>query len=500
MSFITYKQADTRWGKKNYNGSSTMATAGCGPSACAMIAYAIDGKTTPLDTMRYMQKHGYAIRNQGTSWSGIKPCLEAFGLKDVRWINNMTDVFSLMAKGYVGLFLFVDGSRGGITWTTSGHFVAVTDYKVKNGKHYIYTRDSGNRDHTGWYCYETQMRGLIRNVWLGYIEDGIMAIKKPTGKYTGSIPTTNIKKGSRGKAVKSLQLFLNWYGRFGLKTDGECGSKTVKAIKVFQKTEGLKADGYYGAKSQAKAKKYKATLPPPKPPEPADGPQSYAGTFPVLPPKTAKIAVECAYAYGTKLSRYKYKGGKPKDAYKKRLNQAYPKRSHWKYAQSRAGASCDVFAGTVLKCAGYKSAPHTMSTMVAWCKKHLKKVSKMQNGDVLTRTNHVMIVVDVKGKKRVANAHFLDHGGTYGIIQAVGKHTHIWRPSGVSYFSKGDTFTDVKKLKKYLNWYGDYGLNVNYDFDTPTENAVKDFQAKEGLPVTGEFGAEELKAAKAVTK
>ena len=33
MGYITYKQADSRWGSKNYNGSSTMAQAGCGAAA-----------------------------------------------------------------------------------------------------------------------------------------------------------------------------------------------------------------------------------------------------------------------------------------------------------------------------------------------------------------------------------------------------------------------------------------------------------------------------------
>ena len=144
-----------------------------------------------------------------------------------------------------------------------------------------------------------------------------------------------------------------------------------------------------------------------------------------------------------------------------------------------------------------------MAKFVEWCRKNLTAVSKPKNGDILTRSNHIMIYVSLKGKGRYANAHYNLSGGRYGAIEnrkTVGGYTHIWRPKGLSYFSKGDTFTDVKKLKKYLNWYGDYGLNVNYDFDTPTENAVKDFQTKEGLPVTGKFGAEELKAAKAVTK
>lgn len=300
--------------------------------------------------------------------------------------------------------------------------------------------------------------------------------------------------GILGKGtVKALQT------RAGVKADGHWGKGTSKAV---QKMVGATVDGEFGPKSVKCLQKWVNKQNVHEVPETPSKPklEPYKGTLPKLPPKTAKIAMKCAYPYGTPSRKYKYKGGKPKPEYKEELNKAFPHRKHWKYAQSRAGASCDVFAGTVLKCAGYKSAPHTMSTMVAWCRKHLKKVSSLQNGDILTRTNHVMVVVDIRGHKRVANAHFLDHGGTYGIIEKIGKHTDIWRPEGDSCFSLGDTFTDVKKLKKYLNWYGNYGLKITYDFDPATEIAVMDFQAKEGLPVTGEFGAEELKAAKAVTK
>lgn len=170
-NYITYKQYDSRWGKKNYNGSSSMATAGCGPTSVAMLAYAVDGKTNPWDVAKFMQKNGYAIRNNGTAWAGIPAAMKHFGLQDVKNVSAMADVFSYLSKGYCAVFLFRGGSRGGITWTSAGHYVAVTGYKHKDGKHYLYTRDSGGRNHTGWYCYETQMRGLIPQIWVGKVGD-----------------------------------------------------------------------------------------------------------------------------------------------------------------------------------------------------------------------------------------------------------------------------------------------------------------------------------------
>lgn len=166
MTFGSYKQYDSRWGKKNYNGSSNYSQAGCGPTACANILYAIDSSITPLTTGAYMQKNGYAIRNNGTAWAGIPACLKAFGATDVQNVPTMAKVWELMAKGYVGVFLFRGGTRGGITWTNAGHYLSVQGYKVTNGKHYLKMMDSGGRDHDGWYCYETQMCGLIPQIWL----------------------------------------------------------------------------------------------------------------------------------------------------------------------------------------------------------------------------------------------------------------------------------------------------------------------------------------------
>lgn len=258
MGYKTYKQADSRWGKKNYNGSSTMATAGCGPTSVAMLAYAVDGKTDPWDVAKYMQKHGYAIRNNGTAWAGIPAAMKAFGLQDVKEVVKMADVWNYLSKGYCADFLFRGGSRGGITWTSSGHYVAVTDYKVKDGKHYLYTRDSGGRNHTGWYCYETQMKGLIPKIWVGLVvAKEIKPINKPTGTYTGSYPTVTIKEDSKNNNVKLWQKFLNWYGGFKLTVDGNFGSKTDSATRVFQTTEGLTVDGIVGSKTRAAALKYK---------------------------------------------------------------------------------------------------------------------------------------------------------------------------------------------------------------------------------------------------
>jgi hypothetical protein len=61
-----------------------------------------------------------------------------------------------------------------------------------------------------------------------------------------------IKSGSTGNQVRSLQLLLNGKSGAGLTVDGDCGTKTVAAIKAFQSKSGLTVDGQCGPKTWAK--------------------------------------------------------------------------------------------------------------------------------------------------------------------------------------------------------------------------------------------------------
>lgn len=64
----------------------------------------------------------------------------------------------------------------------------------------------------------------------------------------------------------------------------------------------------------------------------------------------------------------------------------------------------------------------------------------------------------------------------------------------------GSSGNNVKKLQKFLNWYGNYKLDVDGAYGRKTESAVRDFQAKNGLAVDGKFGKKSLAKAKAVRK
>lgn len=85
----------------------------------------------------------------------------------------------------------------------------------------------------------------------------IPKVEKPAGKYSATIPT-GVRCGSKGNNVKQLQKFLNWYHpAWKLAVDGDFGPKTMRAIMVYQNTEGLTIDGDFGSKSAGRAKTYK---------------------------------------------------------------------------------------------------------------------------------------------------------------------------------------------------------------------------------------------------
>ena len=58
--------------------------------------------------------------------------------------------------------------------------------------------------------------------------------------------TIQVKKGSRGPAVRQVQTLLMEQGYLNEAPDGVCGPNTEKAIKAFQQANGLTIDGICG--------------------------------------------------------------------------------------------------------------------------------------------------------------------------------------------------------------------------------------------------------------
>ena len=97
--------------------------------------------------------------------------------------------------------------------------------------------------------YLTKMKG---NYSLGgtYVFQGFIYLPDASGeKYTGKLPTKNLKKGSKGDQVGLLQKFLKWYG-INVTVDNDFGPATEKAVMIFQEAEGIGIDGVAGAETR----------------------------------------------------------------------------------------------------------------------------------------------------------------------------------------------------------------------------------------------------------
>ena len=75
-------------------------------------------------------------------------------------------------------------------------------------------------------------------------------------RYVDTVDSTAlIKYGEVSNRVMLLQKFLNWYGNYKLAGDGIFGDATLKAVKAFQKSAGIKVDGIVGSETIAAMKK-----------------------------------------------------------------------------------------------------------------------------------------------------------------------------------------------------------------------------------------------------
>lgn len=166
MSF-TFFQFDKRWASHLYplknKKKSTMKTSGCCPTSMADIIYNLEKNILPPKVADYSSSIGGATQGGASYHSTPMKLANHYGLKG-REIGTMSEFLKLMKTGkYWGLLLFKAGSRGGVKWTSGGHYIACTDFK---GTDSLYMRDSGARKHIGWYSYNKHMKGLIKKAWV----------------------------------------------------------------------------------------------------------------------------------------------------------------------------------------------------------------------------------------------------------------------------------------------------------------------------------------------
>lgn len=232
MNTRVYRQYDSRWGSLPYPTSySTVSSDGCGLLAVTHCAIELSKYTssTPKDFYSFMKQ--YAVAGNGTLWDGIDAGLNYF-IGNCKRHDNMSSFFEEVRKGNrVGVILFRSGTaKDGTVWTTSGHYVAFSDYSYKDGKGWLYMKDSGGRGNTGWFTYQDSMAGRIQLLWTAELPKHGWHKEKGLWYYY-----KNGKRIKNGWAQDSNDLWY-WLG-----SDGSM--VTSKWIKWHNDWYYLKADG-----------------------------------------------------------------------------------------------------------------------------------------------------------------------------------------------------------------------------------------------------------------
>lgn len=143
----------------------------------------------------------------------------------------------------VGCLVFYNWGKGSV----AQHVGIVTEI----GSGYIKAIEGntavGNDSNGGQVMERTRYTSQI----LGYAHPYTHTDKKATGGNKATVTLHTLKSGSKGDNVKALQILLNGRGYSCGTADGDFGSKTLTAVKKFQKAEKLTQDGIVGAKTWA---------------------------------------------------------------------------------------------------------------------------------------------------------------------------------------------------------------------------------------------------------
>lgn len=533
MNKTNYKQYDTRWGGLPYPKKPWyIKNCGCGEVAICNTIIEMSEYTsyTPATIQPYCKQYA-APNGDGTYHSGIPAMMKHYGMTEVKEHATMAPLWDELAKGdRVAIYLMGKRAAGlkGIRWTSSGHFVCSVDYKYENGKHKVYVKDSNSSSDSrnGWIFYEENMKNAVLKVWSGKIKVISPISYKPSTPYSGTLPKGTVKDGTKGDDTKACQTFLNWCINAGLSVDGNCGAKTVNAIKAYQKTYGIKVDGSFGSQSRKKAEEIIK--------EHAYIPKQYDGEYPNTNVKTTeKIsrggeivakAKEYAWPAGTASSKYSYSKGSAKSAYAAALKKYMNKTA--KISQT----DCGYFSSTCVRAAGiannflclpgsykdsYPKVPGTMTIAI----KGAINVNNLEPGDVIryrkTSGQHTVVYI---GNGQIAHA---SRGHAFPRISSTKPWTNsnvktstiqVLRAKPISkevtrnYLKEGDSGEEVKKLQKYINWffkekYGKNVISVDGKFGTNTQNYCKLMQSDLGFSdADGLVGPKTVEAMKAYKK
>ena len=185
-----------------------------------------------------------------------------------------------------------------------------------------------------------------------------------------------------------------------------------------------------------------------------------------------------------------------------------------KMGKQRCGQICDAFSRTI-KMAGYKTGVYAnLSTLTGYLPSDLYKKWPIWVAQYNSKCNykHEHIAWQYTSGGKVSGIPGrVDMNWWYGTepapVPVDTYHGALPTLPARGWFTSGDggkgssvSKEEVKKLQRFLNWYGGYGLDVDGEVGRKTINAVKQYQGREKLKIDGAFGSECLKRAKTVRR
>lgn len=262
---LDYKQYDSKWGSLKYavdGESSTIKSAGCGPTALANVLGAIVSPyIDPITCASWSRMKNYKVKNSGTSYNYPVAQAATYGVIVKRL--NTSNVYKKTSNAVHQQALnelkkgnWLIACMGPGIWTSGGHFVVA--YGYENG--YVYINDPASaradRAKNTWTTFMSQVKyywavevpttiksnGIVTSgvykqndfvrecqYILGAGLDGI------AGKQTlGKTVTVSKTKNRKHKIVYVLQKKLQSLGKAVGKWDGIAGNAFDKALKSFQ--------------------------------------------------------------------------------------------------------------------------------------------------------------------------------------------------------------------------------------------------------------------------
>ena len=263
---VDYKQYDTKWGSLSYavdGESSTIKSAGCGPTALAnVLAAIVSPYIDPITCASWARMKGYKVYKSGTSYNYPAAQAAVYGV-NVRRLNT-SNVYGktnnavhnqVMEQLQKGNWIIACMGKG--NWTSSGHFIVV--YGLKDGKVYINDPAStkANRACNTWELFKSQ----VKYYWVvevpdkikkyGIVTDGEypqkdfvrevqMCIKAGIDEKAGNqtfskTPTVSNVTNRKHAVVLPLQKKLKKLGYYLGELDKIAGNKFKAGVQQYQK-------------------------------------------------------------------------------------------------------------------------------------------------------------------------------------------------------------------------------------------------------------------------